>query len=175
MAWAPSVGQATEKAWIAAGHRLPLSGHAYISLNDRDKRRAGEIGRAFRDLGFELVATRGTAAALEAAGLEVRRVLNKVKEGQPDIVDAIAGGQVQLIVNTPLGRASRFDENAVGRAALRYRVPMITTLSGAHAFARAIGAARDGEPHVLSLQERLAAWGRPRGGTRPPEALRGSR
>jgi carbamoyl-phosphate synthase large subunit len=175
MTWAPTVGQATEKAWIASGHRLPLSGNAYISLNDRDKRRAAEIGRAFNQLGFDLIATRGTAAALTAAGLEVRRVLNKVNEGQPDIVDAIAAGEVQLIVNTPLGRASRFDENAVGRAALRHGVPMITTLSGAHAFARAIGAEREGEPHVLSLQERLASWGRPAGGSRSPEALRGGR
>jgi carbamoyl-phosphate synthase large subunit len=159
MAWAPSVGQATAKAWIAAGSRLPQAGFAYISLNDRDKRRADEIGRAFADLGFDLLATRGTAAALAAAGLPVR-ALNKVNEGKPDIVDEIAAGNVQLIVNTPLGRASRFDENAVGRAALRYGVPMITTLSGAHAFARAIRSQREGALHVLSLQERLTAWGR---------------
>jgi carbamoyl-phosphate synthase large subunit len=110
MAWAPGIGPATQKAWIAAGCRLPLRGNAYISLNDRDKRRAPEIGRAFRDLGFELLATQGTAAALEAAGMTA--------------------------------------------------VPMVTTLSGALALARAIGAQRAGETHVLSLQERLASWGR---------------
>jgi carbamoyl-phosphate synthase large subunit len=175
MAWAPTVGLATEKAWIAAGHRLPQGGAAYISLNDRDKRRAGEIGLAFHELGFDLVATRGTAAALLSAGLRVGRVLNKVNEGKPDIVDAIAAGEVQLIVNTPLGRASRFDENAVGRTALRYGVPMITTLSGAHAFARAIRAERDQEPHVLSLQERLAARAQAAGTPLRPEALRGGR
>jgi carbamoyl-phosphate synthase large subunit len=160
MSWAPSLGQATAKAWIAAGSSLPQSGNAYLSLNDRDKRRAVEIGRAFHELGFQLLATRGTAAALAAGGLQAR-VINKVKEGEPDIADEIAAGHVQLIVNTPLGRTSRFDENAVGRAALRYAVPMITTLSGALALARAIGAQRDGSLHVLSLQERLAAWGRP--------------
>jgi carbamoyl-phosphate synthase large subunit len=160
MSWAPTIGQATAKAWVAAGCRLPLGGHAYISLNDRDKRRAPEIARAFRDLGFDLLATRGTAAVLEGAGFGVR-ALNKVREGTPDIVDEIAAGGVQLIVNTPLGRTSRFDENAVGRAALRYRVPMVTTLSGALALARAIRSQRDDPPHVCSLQERLAAWGRP--------------
>ena len=135
---------------------MPQSGHAYISLNDRDKRRAGEIGAAFVALGFELLATRGTAAALAAAGLAARAI-NKVREGTPDIADEIAAGHVQLIVNTPLGRTSRYDEHAVGRAALRYGVPMITTLSGAQALARAIRSQREGEPHVLSLQERLPA------------------
>jgi carbamoyl-phosphate synthase large subunit len=174
MAWAPGIGQATQKAWIAAGSRLPLRGNAYISLNDRDKRRAPEIGRAFRDLGFELLATHGTAAALEAAGMPARSIY-KVHEGSPDIADEIAAGHVQLIVNTPLGRVSRFDENAVGRAALRYGVPMVTTLSGALALARAITSQREGETHVLSLQERLASWGRttaPQNGS-PREASRG--
>ena len=156
MAWAPTLGLATAKAWIAAGCPLPQSGNAYISLNDRDKRRAGEIGSAFAALGFELMATRGTAAALAAAGLTARAI-HKVREGTPDIADEIAAGAVQLIVNTPLGRTSRYDEHAVGRAALRYGVPMITTLSGAHALARAIRTQRDGELHVLSLQERLPA------------------
>jgi carbamoyl-phosphate synthase large subunit len=156
MAWAPTLGQATAKAWIAAGCPLPQSGHAYISLNDRDKRRAGEIGGAFAALGFQLLATRGTAAALGAAGFAARAI-NKVREGTPDIADEIAAGHVQLIVNTPLGRTSRYDEHAVGRAALRFGVPMITTLSGAHALARAIRTQREGELPVLSLQERLPA------------------
>jgi len=156
MAWAPTLGLATAKAWIAAGCPLPQRGNAYISLNDRDKRRAGEIGSAFAALGFELMATRGPAAALAAAGLAARPI-HKVREGTPDIADEIAAGAVQLIVNTPLGRTSRYDEHAVGRAALRYGVPMITTLSGAHALARAIRTQRDGELHVLSLQERLPA------------------
>jgi len=157
MSWAPAIGTATLKAWVAAGCKLPHTGNAYLSLNDHDKRRAPEIGRAFKDLGFELLATEGTAQALAAAGLEARRIY-KVHEGTPDITDEIAAGRIDLIVNTPLGRVSRFDENAVGRTAVRFGVPMVTTLSGAHALARAIRAQRDGQVHVLSLQERLPQW-----------------
>jgi carbamoyl-phosphate synthase large subunit len=157
MAWAPTMGQATEKAWVAAGCQLPQRGHAYLSLNDHDKRRAPEVGRAFQELGFDLLATHGTAAALAAAGLAARSI-HKVREGKPDIVDEIAAGNVQVIVNTPLGSESRFDEHAVGRAALRYSVPMVTTIAGAMALSRAIRSQRENEPHVLSLQERLASW-----------------
>ena len=157
MAWAPTMGQATEKAWVAAGCRLPQGGNAYLSLNDHDKRRAPEIARAFQELGFGLLATHGTAEVLRQAGFEVRGI-HKVNEGEPSIVDEIASGHVQCIVNTPLGRASRYDENAVGRAGLRFTVPMVTTLAGALALARAIRSQRENEPHVLSLQERLGSW-----------------
>jgi carbamoyl-phosphate synthase large subunit len=159
MGWAPDLGQATLKAWIAADERLPVHGTAYISLNERDKRRAVEVAEAFRSLGFDLLATRGTAAVLNAAGLPTRAVF-KVREGKPDIRDEIHAGRVQLIVNTPLGKTSRFDENAVGRAAVAHGVPMVTTLSGALALARAIGSLRDERVHVLSLQERLQRWER---------------
>jgi len=170
MAWAPSIGQATEKAWVAAGCRLPQSGYAYLSLNDHDKRRAPEIAHAFADLGFRLLATHGTASVLRQAGFEVRGI-HKVRENEPDIVDEIAAGNIQVIVNTPLGRESRYDENAVGRAALRYSVPMVTTLAGAMALARAIRSQREGEPHVLSLQERLGSWG----GSQAAPATEGAR
>ena len=159
MGWAPELGQATLKAWIAADERLPVRGTAYISVNERDKRRAPEIGRAFRELGFDLLATTGTAQVLETAGLSARRVF-KVNEGKPDIRDEIHAGRVQLIVNTPLGKTSRFDENAVSRAAVSHGIPMVTTLSGALALARAIRALREERVHVKSLQERLQAWGR---------------
>jgi carbamoyl-phosphate synthase large subunit len=159
MGWAPDVGQATMKAWIASGERLPIRGNAYISLNEVDKRRAAEIGSAFQELGFGLLATRGTCAALQAAGLSARPVM-KVNEGRPDVAEEIAAGNIQLIVNTPLGMISRFDENAVGRTAVAHGVPMVTTLSGALALARAIRTLREGRIHVLSLQERLHAWGR---------------
>jgi carbamoyl-phosphate synthase large subunit len=154
MSWAPATGTATLKAWIAAGCKLPRAGTAYLSLNDHDKRRAPEIAREFQDLGFELAATEGTAAVLAAAGIAARRIY-KVHEGTPDITDEIAAERIQVIVNTPLGRVSRFDENAVGRAALRFGVPMVTTLSGAQALARAMRAQREGVVHVRSLQERL--------------------
>ncbi|UCE01653.1 MAG: carbamoyl-phosphate synthase large subunit [Candidatus Latescibacterota bacterium] len=159
MGWAPDVGQATLKAWIASNERLPIQGNAYISLNEADKRRAAEIGSAFQELGFALLATAGTCRTLQAAGLSARPVM-KVNEGKPDVADEIAAGNIQLIVNTPLGMVSRFDENAVGRTAVAHGVPMVTTLSGALALARAIRTLREGRIHVLSLQERLQAWGR---------------
>ncbi len=159
MGWAPELGQATLKAWIAAGERLPLCGTAYISVNERDKRRAPEVGRAFRELGFDLLATGGTAATLTAAGIPARTVF-KVREGKPDIRDEIQAGHVDLIVNTPLGKTSRFDENAVGRTAVAHGIPMVTTLSGALALARAIRALREENIHVRSLQDRLQSWGR---------------
>jgi len=128
-------------------------------LNERDKRRAPEIGRAFRELGFDLLATSGTAAVLEQAGIPARTVF-KVREGKPDIRDEIQAGRVDLIVNTPLGKTSRFDENAVGRTAVAHGIPMVTTLSGALALARAIRALREESVHVRSLQDRLQSWGR---------------
>jgi len=161
MGWAPGLGRATLKAWVGANERLPLRGNAYISLNKMDKRRAVEIGRVFRDLGFDLLATRGTASVLESAGLPVRSVF-KVHEGKPDVSDEIAAGTIQLIVNTPLGETSRFDEAAVGRTAVAHGVPMVTTLSGALALARAIRALREDRIDVLSLQDRMRAWGRER-------------
>jgi carbamoyl-phosphate synthase large subunit len=161
MGWAPGLGRATLKAWVAANERLPLRGNAYISLNESDKQRAADIGRVFHDLGFELLATRGTAGVLESQGLPVRAVF-KVNEGKPDVGDEIAAGNIQLIVNTPLGETSRFDEAAVGRTAVAHGIPMVTTLSGAQALARAIRALREDRIHVMSLQERLRAWGRER-------------
>src|SRR5262249_20369462 len=135
-----------------------------------DKRRAPEIGRAFADLGFSLVATHGTAAVLRQAGFEARGV-HKVRENKPDIVDEIAAGNNQVIVHKPPRRGARYDEIAVGRAALRYAVPMVTTLAGAMALARAIRSQREGEPHVLSLQERLGSWG----GSQAAPAAEGAR
>jgi carbamoyl-phosphate synthase large subunit len=159
MGWAPGLGQATLKAWLAAGENLPLRGNAYISLNVRDKQRAADVAAPFVELGFNLLATRGTADALRDAGYDCRSLF-KVKEGKPDIVDAIEAGEVQLIINTPLGETSRYDESAVGMSALQHQVPMVTTLSGAMALARAIRARRDQPVHVLSLQERIEQAGR---------------
>ena len=159
MGWAPGLGQATLKAWLAAGEKLPLQGNAYISLNVRDKKRAAEIAAPFVKLGFGLLATRGTAEVLREAGYECRSLF-KVNEGKPNIVDAIEAGEMQLIVNTPLGETSRYDESAVGCAAMQHEVPMVTTLSGAQALARAIRARREQPVHVLSLQERIAQAGR---------------
>ena len=152
MGVADNFGEAFAKAQLAAGQRLPTSGTVFVSVNDRDKPQIAAVVRRFAELGFQLVATHGTAAALEAAGLEVVRVY-KVKEGRPNAVDLIKGGQTQLIINTPQGLDPWFDEKAIRRAAILYRIPTITTLSAARAAAEGIAALQRGEISVYALQE----------------------
>ncbi|GAB4430856.1 MAG: carbamoyl-phosphate synthase large subunit [Chloroflexi bacterium OHK40] len=149
-------GEAFAKAQLGCGQRLPLSGNAFLSVNDRDKASLVPIARDLAALGFTLLATGGTAAVLQAHGLEVTPIY-KVNEGRPNAVDYIKNGQIALIVNTPLGKASFFDEAAIRRAAIVYSVPMLTTLSGAAAAVEAIRALRDGQWTVQSLQERAGA------------------
>jgi carbamoyl-phosphate synthase large subunit len=127
-----SFGIAFAKAQIAAGHPLPTSGGAFLSVNDFDKTRLIPIAQKLRDLGFRLMATSGTALALQQAGLPVQSVY-KVNEDTPSIVDRILAGEVQIIVNTPLGKTTRFDEYAIGRNAIARNIPCLTTLSAAAA------------------------------------------
>ena len=148
-------GEAYAKAQIGCGQKLPTSGAAFLSVNDRDKSTLVPIARDLHALGFTLLATSGTAAALEAAGLPVTTIY-KVNEGRPNAVDYIKNNQVALIVNTPLGKASFFDEAAIRRAAITYGVPMVTTLSGAAAAVQAIRSIREGGWMVRSLQEQHA-------------------
>ena len=118
---------------MAAGEKLPSAGKVFVSVRDADKPRTVEIARALARLGFTLVATRGTAAALAAAGLEVIPV-NKVAEGRPHIVDMIKNGEIVLIVNTVEGsRTAVRDSYSIRRAALQGQVALYTTLSGARA------------------------------------------
>jgi carbamoyl-phosphate synthase large subunit len=147
-----SYGQAFAKAQLAAGQRLPLKGTVFLSVNDRDKRQIGPLGKALKDLGFRLLATRGTAAALEAAGIEAESVF-KVNEGRPNIVDLVKTRKIDLIINTPLGRESFYDEKSIRRAAIRHNVPCITTLSAADAAALGIKALLDQRPEVGALQD----------------------
>jgi carbamoyl-phosphate synthase large subunit len=146
-------GEAYGKALMGAGLSLPLRGKAFMSVNDTDKGSAVLLARKLRRLGFELIATLGTAARLREVGLEVESVF-KVNEGRPNIADHIKSGAISLIINTPLGRVSRFDEQAIRRAALQYNVPCVTTMTGAQALVEAI-VARDtsATPNVNSLQE----------------------
>ena len=125
-----SYGQAFAKAQLAAGQRLPQKGTVFLSVNDRDKRQVGPLGKDLLALGFRLLATRGTAAALEAAGIEAEPVF-KVNEGRPNIVDLIKTRKIDLIINTPLGRESFYDEKSIRRAAIRHNIPCITTLAAA--------------------------------------------
>ena len=147
-----SYGQAFAKAQLAAGQRLPLKGTIFLSVNDRDKRQVGPLGKDLKELGFRLLATRGTAAALEAAGIEAEPVF-KVNEGRPNIVDLVKTRKIDLIINTPLGRESFYDEKSIRRAAIRHNVPCITTLSAAHAAALGIKALLDQRPEVGALQD----------------------
>jgi carbamoyl-phosphate synthase large subunit len=140
------------KAQAAAGAGLPSHGTAFISVTDSDKPGAVAIAQTLHDLGFTIVATRGTAEAIERMGIPAER-LNKVGEGSPHVVDRIENGDVDLIVNTPTGSGARTDGWEIRRAAIARGVPCLTTLSGGLAAARAIAAARQGAPEVLSLQE----------------------
>ena len=123
-----------------------------MSVNDHHKPEAVEVARRFAALGFQLVATRGTAAALNAAGLRCRTVF-KVNEGRPNAVDLLKAGAIQLAIYTTMGAPAFFDEKAIRRSAVMYRVPCITTLSGAKAAADAVEARRRDPIRVWSLQE----------------------
>jgi carbamoyl-phosphate synthase large subunit len=155
MGIARSFGHAFAKAQVASGAGLPVSGAAFISVNDYDKANVIPIARGLAQLGFRLVATRGTAKALEASGLKVERVF-KVNEGRPNVVDRMKNGDIQLVINTPLGQESYFDEPAIRKTATRMGVPCITTLSGAAAAVTGIQALREQALEVMSLQEYYA-------------------
>ncbi|MFN2513200.1 MAG: carbamoyl-phosphate synthase large subunit [Pyrinomonadaceae bacterium] len=146
-------GEAYGKAMIGAGLSLPHNGTAFLSVNDTDKGQSVIIARRLARLGFEIMATLGTAARLKEVGLKVETVF-KVNEGRPNIVDHIKRGDVALVINTPLGRSSHFDEQSIRRAALQYNVPCVTTMTGAQAIVEALGAFGGKEPvRVRSLQE----------------------
>ncbi len=145
-------GLAFAKAQLAAGQRLPAEGNVFLSVNDHDKRHVAPVAQDLAAAGLKILATRGTAAALKAAGFEVETVY-KVNEGRPNIVDLIKTGKVHLVINTPLGRESFWDEKSIRRAAVRYQVPCITTLSAARAAAQGIRARMGTSPDVAALQD----------------------
>ncbi|MGI8959937.1 MAG: carbamoyl-phosphate synthase large subunit [Bryobacteraceae bacterium] len=147
-----SFGEAFRKAQLAAGTPLPNEGALFISVNDRDKRAAVEVAAKFREFGFELFATRGTAAALRAAGLSSKTVF-KVNEGRPNAVDLLKARKLNLVIYTTTGGHSFPDEQTIRRNAVTYRTPCITTMSGAKAAAEAIASQRRDPIRVWSLQE----------------------
>jgi carbamoyl-phosphate synthase large subunit len=155
MGGADSFGAAFAKAQLSVGQRLPDGGRAFISVNNTDKPGALPIARSLAELGFGLVATRGTAAYLRAHGLDVE-VVYKVNEGRPHVADQIVNDQIALIVNTPLGRESFFDDRTVRRVAMMHAVPCITTLTGASAAVEAIRALRSQALDVRALQDYYA-------------------
>jgi carbamoyl-phosphate synthase large subunit len=152
MGVAPDFPAAFAKAQAAAGSRLPRSGTVFLTVTDSDKAAIGAVAAQLHDLGFPIAATGGTAGAIARMGIPVER-LNKIQDGSPHVVDKIEGGDVVLVINTPTGTAARSDGYEIRRAAIARGVPCITTMAGGMAAARAIAAARQGEPAVRSLQE----------------------
>ncbi len=156
MGVADNFGEAFAKAQLSAGQLLPRKGTAFLSVNERDKQGVVALAKQFAEMGFHIVATHGTADVLENAGLQVERVY-KVKEGRPNVVDFIKGDRIQLIVNTPHGQDTFFDEKAIRRAAVLARIPTITTLAAARAAAEGIEAMQRGATTVNALQALHAA------------------
>ena len=152
MGISPRFGDAFAKACEAVGMPLPLAGRAFLTVNPYDKSAVVPIGRELADLGFALCATEGTREALKESGVEAERVF-KVNEGSPNAVDRMEAGEIQLVVNTPLGRESRFDEAAIRAAALRLAIPCLTTLSAATAAVEGIRARQEEATGVAPLQE----------------------
>ncbi len=140
------------KAQAAAGAMLPSSGTVFITVADGDKPAATGIATLLHDLGFRIVATHGTAQAIRKMGIPTD-VLNKIGEGSPHVVDWIERGEIELVINTPVGTGARTDGYEIRSAAVARGIPCITTMTGGMAAARAISAARRGEPEVVSLQE----------------------
>ena len=152
MGVAETFGEAFAKAQLAAGQNLPTRGTIFVSVNDHDKPAAIALARQYVEMGFQLVATHGTADVLADAGLQVERVY-KVKEGRPNVVDFIKGDRIQLIINTPRGQDTFFDEKAIRRAAVLARIPTITTIAAARAAAEGIASLQSGQVHIFSLQD----------------------
>jgi carbamoyl-phosphate synthase large subunit len=152
MGIADSFGMAFAKAQASADGSLPTSGGVFITVNDPDKPTVTPIARRFHELGFTVLATEGTARYLRQRGIPAERVL-KVYEGRPNAVDLVVSGQVQLLINTPLGKLPQQDDYILRQTALQHRIPYTTTMSAANAAGDAIIAMRSRVGEVKSLQE----------------------
>ena len=146
------------KAQAGAGARLPTEGRVFITVTDGDKAAATQIAGALHDLGFEILATGGTARAIRRMGVPVETI-PKISEGKPHVVDRIEAGDVDLVINTPTGSGARSDGYEIRSAAVARGIPCITTITGASAAQRAILALKSGDPAVRSLQELHRARG----------------
>ncbi|MCM8757072.1 MAG: carbamoyl-phosphate synthase large subunit, partial [Candidatus Omnitrophica bacterium] len=149
---ADSFSLAFFKAEEAAGQRLPLKGTLLITVADRDKPAVVEVARHFAFLGFRILSTAGTQAFLGKHGIKAERA-NKLQEDRPHIVDLIKNGEIDLIINTPKGKMSQYDDSYLRKSAIKYRLPYITTVAAARAAALSIEARRQGTLNVRSLQE----------------------
>jgi carbamoyl-phosphate synthase large subunit len=140
------------KAQSAAGVKLPTEGAVFVTVTDVDKPAATQLATRFHELGFEVIATAGTAQAIAAMGIPVTRIA-KIAEGSPNVVDLIRERRCDLVINTPTGSGARADGHAIRTAAVRHGIPCVTTMTGASAAARAIAAQKQGDADVVSLQE----------------------
>ena len=145
-------GLAYAKSQIAAGQKMPLKGNVFISVRNQDKRDIIFIAKKLSDLGFKLLATKGTAAVLRQNDLKVQ-VIPKLYEGRPNVVDKIKSGYINLVINTPAGKATKADETVIRSHALLYNVPLITTIAGAQATVNGIEVLKKHAMNVKSLQE----------------------
>jgi len=146
------LGIAYAKSQIAAGGPLPLGGRVFISVSDSDKPSVAEVAKLYADLGFEFVATSGTATILEQAGFQVQRVL-KLQEGRPNALDLLKNREIQLVINTPSGQVPRVDEVKIRTTSVYTGTPIMTTLSGARAAALGIAALKKSGYGVKTVQE----------------------
>jgi len=145
-------GIAYAKSQMAAGSPLPLSGKVFVSVSDAHKKKIVEVARQFAELGFELVATGGTAATLAKAGLQVERI-HKLQEGRPNAIDLLKNKELQLVINTPSGATPRADEIKIRTTAVYTGTPIMTTISSAQAAARGIAALKKSGYDVKTVQE----------------------
>ena len=146
------LGSAYAKAEIGSGNILPMEGNIFISVNDIDKMKVIPIARDFYELGYNLIATDGTFNLLNQNGINCK-LIAKVGEGRPNVVDNIKNNEIQFIINTPLGQKSRYDEYEIGKSAIRYNIITTTTISGAQAALRAIRRIKNNNLTYKSLQD----------------------
>ncbi len=142
------------KGQLAAGVVLPDKGKIFISVSARHKDHVVALARRLADLGYELIATEGTARRLQEAGIEVQRV-KKIAEGHPNLIDYMIDGEIALVMNTPSGKGARTDEGRIRAAAVQHGVPCITTIQAAEAAVVAMEALREEDMDVQALQDRL--------------------
>ncbi|OPY82197.1 MAG: Carbamoyl-phosphate synthase large chain [Smithella sp. PtaU1.Bin162] len=148
---ADSFGLAYYKAEEATGQILPAKGAVLITVEEKDKSGVLEVARAFEKMGFKILASEGTHKFLVSQGIVSERIL-KMHEGRPNIVDAVKNGEIQLVINTPVGRLGKYDDSYIRKAAIKYKIPYITTIAAAVAAAKGIAAFSHGHGRAKSLQ-----------------------
>ena len=155
MLGAPAPDGALDALASGLGIVLPDEGRIFLSVSNRHKIHAAKLAQRLVKLGYEIIATSGTAKAIQAEGIPVERV-KKIKEGHPNLLDHLIDGNVALILNTPNGKGARTDEGRIRASAVQHGVPCITTIQAAEAAVQAIEALRNEEMNVMPIQDRIA-------------------